>query len=210
MGDDGGACADSAVRSPPVDPPAVVAPRRRRRRTSGAAAALLGLFLLGGGATGVILVTSGQGRADAPPAAGRPVGAAPHDAPTGVLSAGGPTADPTAPGRASADPSVGSPSADPVSVVESYYALLPDDVGPAYAMLSPQAQQQSGGQGPYADFWADVEAVTLRDTRQISDSTVSTLVRVVQQDGTVTNELYRVVVVTGSDGRPLLQSFDRL
>jgi hypothetical protein len=99
---------------------------------------------------------------------------------------------------------------EPVSVLQNYYGLLPDDTDSAWQLLGPEAQSQSGGQSGYARFWAEMAAVSLQNVRQTSDDTVEGTVVYTRRDGGTSSEPYRFVLYTGSDGQTIIQSFSRL
>ena len=116
----------------------------------------------------------------------------------------------TTPAPTSAQPAPGGNVADPVGFVQGYYGLLPGQAGAAFALLSPQAQAQSGGAQGYANFWGGMSAVSLSDVRRTGTGTVNATVRFVRKDGTTTNEPYQFVVGADGGGKTILQSFSRV
>ncbi len=102
-----------------------------------------------------------------------------------------------------------APATDPVGFVQQYYGLLPGDTGSAFAMLGPAAQQQSGGRAGFDAFYARMSEVRFENARASGDDSVAGTVVFVQRGGATTTEPYRFRVATDSDGRTLIQSFNR-
>jgi eukaryotic-like serine/threonine-protein kinase len=180
----------------PAEPPP---PRRRTPVLIGAVVALLAI---GGGATAFALT-----RGPAPTATPPTVSAAPTAGTSSTASAVVPTtaAAPTA----APSPASGAVVTDPVAFIRSYYALLPGDPDAAFALLSPNAQRQSGGHDTFVRFYSGMSQVTVQDPKQTGDNTVSASIRFVRRDGSTSNESYRFVMSTGANGSTVMESFSR-
>jgi hypothetical protein len=96
-----------------------------------------------------------------------------------------------------------------VGFVRYYYSLLPDNASSAFALLSPQAQAESGGQQGYNNFYAGLQSVTLDNVQQTGADTVTATVRFTTDAGRTTNEAYQFVMGTAGDGSTIMQSFSR-
>jgi eukaryotic-like serine/threonine-protein kinase len=100
-------------------------------------------------------------------------------------------------------------SGEAVSFVQSYYALLPDDPDAAFALLSSQAQQASGGIDGYRGFYGGMSAVTVQNARETGQDQVSATIVFTRDDGSTSSEPYTFRVGTGEDGNRIIQSFSR-
>ncbi len=180
---------------PPAPPPAP----RRRRRTPLVLAAVLAVLVLGGGAAALALSRGGQAPAATPAVAAAPTSTS-APAPTTTVAA--PTTTVSGTPSATAAPN----GEDPVAFLQRYYALLPDNPDAAFALLSPNAQQQSGGRAGFTNFYASLAQVSLENPQRTGDNTVSARVRFVKKDGTTSNEAYRFVMTT-SNGTMLMDRF---
>ncbi|MGH3616187.1 MAG: protein kinase domain-containing protein [Pseudonocardia sp.] len=182
--------------------PATVAamPMARRlaavRRRTPIVVAVSALLFVVAGILGWVLLSDPAGSQDVPPVAqpttSAPVSPSPQTSPT-------PQPGPQPP------PAVSGP----VAFVQRYYALLPEDTDTAFAMLSPAAQQASGGGGKssYDAFYARMESVSLEDVRAVGANTVEARVVFDERDGPTTAENYRFVMSTGTDGVMIMASF---
>ncbi|MBN9758097.1 MULTISPECIES: serine/threonine-protein kinase [unclassified Pseudonocardia] len=174
----------------------------RGRRTPVVLGALAVLLVVGGGvAFGIYSTNQQQGTPPviaAPPTSGSPSpSATPTTTPAPTTSA---TPTPT--------PTTGTGQVqDPVSFVQNYYRMLPDDIDGAFAMLSPQAQAQSQGIQGFRSFYSTVRNVYAENLRNAGPNTVTATVVFMRNDGTTTRENYRFVVGTNSEGQEILQSF---
>jgi eukaryotic-like serine/threonine-protein kinase len=207
----------AAVDVPPApraQPPTLTnlpRPAPERRRRNGRAPLLLGvlaLLALGAGITAAILTadTGSQTPGAQPATTSAPAAAA--SAPTTTPA---PTPSPTpSPTQPSATTTPAAAPSDPVAFVQSYYALLPGNTDAAWALLSSEAQAESGSKGGYDSFWAGMRSVSLQDVRQVDETTVQGTVVFNRQDGSTSSEPYRFVLGTGSDGQTIIQSFNRL
>lgn len=102
-----------------------------------------------------------------------------------------------------------SGSGDIVSFVESYYALLPENIDAAWTRLSAQAQAQSGNRSGYERFWSGIRDVRFENGRDLGGGVVQGTVVFVRNDGTQTREPYRFVITGEGDNR-VIQTFTRL
>jgi hypothetical protein len=93
--------------------------------------------------------------------------------------------------------------------VEHYYSLLPGNTNAAWQLLSPQAQQASGGQTGFDNFYGGLRSVSLQNVRATGTNTVQATVVFVRNDGTSSTETYTFVTGTGSDGQTIMESFSR-
>ncbi len=98
-----------------------------------------------------------------------------------------------------------------VTFLQRYYGLLPGDVEAGFALLSPQAQRQSGGFEGYRDFYARMAAVEIVDgPRAVANQTVRATIRFEPKAGGRSDERYEFTVATGADGGLIIQTFRRL
>ena len=175
----------------PAEPPP---PRRRAPVLVGVVVALVAI---GGGAAAFALT-----RAPGVPTATPPsVTAAPTAGAPSTASA------PTTQAAPSAAPTSGAAVASPVAFVQRYYGLLPADPEAAFALLSPNAQRQSGGHDSFVRFYAGMSQVTVQDPKQTGGNTVSASIRFVRKDGSTSNETYRFVLSTAANGATVMESF---
>jgi len=84
------------------------------------------------------------------------------------------------------DTSTPANRAAPATFVEDYYAHLPDDTETAWALLSPDMQDEVGGYDSYAGFWRTISAVRVEDTTPVSASVVDVEVTYTSDRGTET------------------------
>ena len=52
-----------------------------------------------------------------------------------------------------------------------YYGLLPEDTDAAWALLTPELQEEIG-QGTFEGFWATIDNVSVEDTEEVGDGLV--------------------------------------
>ena len=179
---------------PDLAPPLVKPPGPPRRRAPVLIGAAVALLAIGGGAAAFALT-----RGPAVPAAAPPTVAA---APTAGAP---PTASAAAPTTAA--PTSVAAVTDPITFVRSYYALLPGNPEAAFALLSPNAQRASGGHDTFVRFYAGMSQVTVQDPKQTGENAVSASIRFVRKDGSTSNESYRFVMSTGTNGSTVMESF---
>ena len=97
---------------------------------------------------------------------------------------------------------------DPIAFVRSYYALLPGNPDAAFALLGPErAARSRAATTPSCASTRACPQVTVQDPKQTGDNTVSASVRFVRKDGTTSNESYRFVMSTGTNGSTVMESF---
>lgn len=70
--------------------------------------------------------------------------------------------------------------------MEDYYAHLPDDTETAWALLSPDMQDEVGGYDSYAGFWRTISAVRVEDTTPVGAKVVDVEVTYTSDRGTET------------------------
>ncbi|HEY0811645.1 MAG TPA: hypothetical protein VGE11_00065, partial [Pseudonocardia sp.] len=110
-------------------------------------------------------------------------------------------------GAAAAAPAVVT---DPVTFVQRYYALLPNNTDAAFALLGPRARSEAGGASGFISFYARMASVTLQNPRLVGANTVDGTVRFVQKNGIVSNEPYSFFLTTDGSGKMIIESFSRL
>ncbi|ANY05591.1 serine/threonine-protein kinase [Pseudonocardia sp. HH130630-07] len=191
-----------------VDAPAVPAPQvipgggdgarsggGGRRRLPAVLAAVAALLVIGGGVAYGVLSNQGQQSPVAAPTSEQ----APPPAPTTAPA-------PTTSGSATPTPGSGGVQ-DPVSFVQNYYRMLPENIDGAFALLSPQAQAQSRGIEEYRNFYSGLRTVYAENLRNDGPNAVTATVVFLRPDGSSSRENYRFVVGTDSSGQEILQSF---
>ncbi|WP_345425893.1 serine/threonine-protein kinase [Pseudonocardia xishanensis] len=192
---------------PVVGPPAPVSgggEPPRRRRLLPVLIALVALLVVGGGVLIGALRSGGSGTED--PVVAAPTTTVEAPAPT-TTTAPPPTTTPTRPPTTTTTPPPASGEA--VSFVQSYYALLPGNPDAAFALLSSQAQQASGGIDGYRSFYGGLSAVSAQNARAIGEDQVSATIVFTRRDGSSSSEPYTFRVGTGPDGNRIIQSFSR-
>ncbi|SFN86003.1 Serine/threonine protein kinase [Pseudonocardia ammonioxydans] len=207
---DSGAPAPAENGGTVVDAPAVPAPqvipgggnRRRggggRKRLPVVLAVVAALLVVGGGVAFGVL--SSQSAPPAPPVAAPPTTQAP--ATTAPPTTTTPTPTPT--------PTTGTGEVqDPVSFVQNYYRMLPGDIDGAFAKLSPQAQDASGGIDQFRSFYSQMRVVYAENLRNAGPNTVTATIVFMNNDGSESRENYRFVVGTNDQGQEILQSFSQ-
>jgi hypothetical protein len=211
----------TVAKAPATDPGPVTVTDARppearpaRRRIPILIGAVVALLVVGGGIVAAMLM-SGRGSG----AAGTPLVAAPVTtsqaapattvAPTVAPTTAAPTTATAAAPTTTRSPTPAAGVNDPVGFVRYYYSLLPDNASTAFALLSPQAQAESGGQQGYNNFYAGLQSVTLDNVQQTGADTVTATVRFTTDAGRTTNEAYQFVMGTAGDGSTIMQSFSR-
>jgi hypothetical protein len=112
------------------------------------------------------------------------------------------------PTQQAAPPPTPAPSEVATATVERYYQWLPGNTDASWALLSPQAQAQSGGPQAYETFWSGIRAVALKDVSSPNAGLVQATVVFTRTDGTTTKEPYQFRVVDNR-GDAVIQSFSR-
>jgi hypothetical protein len=192
-------------------------PARHRRRTV-AVAALAGVALAAGVGVAVATVApSGRPEAAAPPAVST---TSDPSGPTDPLVAGGDRggADPSTPSTPTTTPRVAAPlsptdpsaaaDVDPGAIVVNYYSSLPADIDGAWAVLSDEARDDSGGYDGYRRFWSGIQDVSANDV-EVDGSTVRADIEFTTSSGRTTRESYRFEVDRDDAGRLVIQRAQR-
>jgi hypothetical protein len=203
------------VAAPPPPPP-------RKRNLRPLLIALAVVLLAGIGALAALLNGAGGNGGNQPiPPAGPASASAPAVPPAGAPTttpAPSPTPSstprPTTSTAPTTAPSTTSGSAAPGSTestafVQRYYSLLPGNTDAAWQLLSPQAQQASGGRSGFDTFYGGLRSVSLQNVRSTGDNTVQATVVFMRNDGSSSSESYRFVTGTGADGQTIMESFSR-
>jgi hypothetical protein len=109
----------------------------------------------------------------------------------------------------SPEPTPQSAPSDPVGFVQNYYSLLPGNTAAAWNLLSPTAQDASGGRSGFESFYGRMQSVSLENIRQTGDDTVEATVVFAEQNGRTTREPYRFVISTDGNERTIMESFSK-
>ena len=104
---------------------------------------------------------------------------------------------PTQPTEGDASPDETAGSAE--QFVADYYALLPSDTGAAWALLSPEMQEEVGSIGDYEAFWTTVESVEVDETTSTARNVVEVTLTYVTSDGSE-QETRRIEVAEQAGG----------
>jgi hypothetical protein len=180
-------------------------------------AALAGVALAAGVGVAVATVAAPSGR---PEAAAPPAVTATSDpsGPTDPLVAGSDngggadTSTPTTTPRVAAPLSPIDPAAaadpDPGVIVVNYYSSLPGDIDGAWAVLSDEAREDSGGYDGYRRFWSGIRDVSATDV-DVDGSTVRADIEFTTSSGRTTRESYRFEVDRDDAGRLVIQRAQR-
>ncbi len=92
------------------------------------------------------------------------------------------------------------------NAVRDYYALLPDSLAEAWALMTPNAQNQGGGRDAYEGFWAGIKSVEVLST-SVAANQVTAVLRFTRDEGGTSTEQYRLTLVE-QDGQILIDSFE--
>ncbi|GAA4838930.1 hypothetical protein GCM10023201_30310 [Actinomycetospora corticicola] len=189
--------------------PSTRAAGRRRRRVLAVVAASAVVLAAGVGAA--------LAAADRPGTTPRPAIAAPATAPTTTEDApvtapstetvppvAGAPLSPGSPTTAEALPPDGDPDApvteeDTRATVTAYYASLPGDIPGAWALLSGDARQASGGYGGYQRFWSGITSVSAGDV-QVEGTSARAVLEFTTSSGRMTRETYSFEVDRNDQG----------
>jgi eukaryotic-like serine/threonine-protein kinase len=186
-----------------VDAPAEHTPDRPRRRGRLLPVAIVLLLLALVGVVGALVLSDED---DSTPTAADPVSTAapdddsdqqpepePESAPE-TEPEPAPEPDPAQePEPAEQDP----PAGDVEAFGESYYALLPEDVESAYALLS---SSYGSSLADYQAFWRTISAVAVRDVTAVDDTTVDVDLTYTSTDGAVEDETRRLFLEQTDEG----------
>jgi hypothetical protein len=132
---------------------------------------------------------SDKGSSSAPPSssAAEPSSASATPSASGTPS----TADP---GGTGAD----SPADSPAALVADYYELLPEDTDAAWAMLTPELQDEIG-EDSFRGFWATVDDLRVDDAEEVDDNLVQVTLTYTT-NGSSEQETRELAVVPADDG----------
>lgn len=194
-----------------------VRPRTRRRRVLAVAAASAVVLAAGVGAA---LAAADDARTPQATVTAAPAGPAVSttDAPLPAPStetvppvAGAPLS-PGSPAT-SAAPAGGDPDApvtedDTRRTVTAYYASLPGDIPGAWALLSGDAREASGGYGGYQRFWGGITSVSASDV-QVDGTSARAVLDFVTSSGRTSRETYTFEVDRNGDGALEIRSASR-
>jgi serine/threonine protein kinase len=126
-------------------------------------------------------------------------GSSADDSPDSQASGGSSSGGPASAAAPATEASSDEPTAaDYEAAVREYYGLLPDDVRSAWEMMTPNAQQKSGGAGTYKRFWKGVESVEVVSTDAQGARVEATITFVTKRDRTSTED-YRLTFVEQGD-----------
>lgn len=192
------------VQAPPASPPAPPpAPRRKRRRGAWIAAAVAAVLAVGlvlllvldpfGGDDGGTEAQESPTTSAAPSTTAEP---SPTEDEGGGTEASETTTDDSGPGD-------GEAAGDPVAAVNSFFALVPDDLEAAHALTSPDFQAEFPLER-FSGFWGDYADVQISNVQAEDETTALVDITYVEPNGTTSTERHRVTFVRGEDGRLLL------
>ncbi|MDD7964538.1 serine/threonine-protein kinase [Actinomycetospora lemnae] len=213
----------TAAASSPARPGFVTAPTRAvasgsdRRRPSrwsrprrATAVAAASAVVLAGGIGVAVAAGTGTGTVAAPAPAPVPTSAPPEPAPADPLGGTDPemptpsVAAPLSPN----DPSDLLSSGDPATVVVDYYAALPGNIDGAWAVLSDEARDESGGYEGYQRFWSSIREVRTSNV-SVRGDTVTADIEFTTERGRTSRENYRFEVDRDDDGQVRIQRAQR-
>ncbi|GAA4858150.1 protein kinase domain-containing protein [Actinomycetospora straminea] len=186
--------------------------RWSRPRRAAELAAASAVVLAGGIGVAIAAGTggdTGSGPVAAPTPAPVPT-SAPPEAPADPL--GGtdtelPTPSVAAP-LSPTDPSDPPSGGDPATVVVDYYAALPGNIDGAWAVLSDEARDESGGFEGYRRFWSGIREVRTSNVAVRGD-TVTADIEFTTERGRTSRENYRFEVDRDDDGQVRIQRAQR-
>ncbi|MGB3440276.1 MAG: serine/threonine-protein kinase [Actinophytocola sp.] len=115
-----------------------------------------------------------------------------------------PTAGSTPDEQAESEPT----AEDYEAAVQDYYDLLPDDVPSAWAMMTPNAQEKSGGARTYKKFWGGVKSVDVVSA-SASGAEVEATIEFVSKRNRTSTEDYQLTLVE-QDGELVIDNYQRL
>jgi len=115
------------------------------------------------------------------------------------------TTDPTT--TTSQDAPATPSAADYETAVRDYYALLPDNLEAAWALMTPRAQAAGGGGRAYQRFWKRIEAVEVLSTKAEGDRVAATVEFTTKEDQTST-EAYSLALIE-QNGQLMIDNFVR-
>ena len=189
----------------------------RRRRPRALAVAAASAVVLAAGVGAAVAAVDGPGGTPTSTIQAAPVTVTPTVALPTLPS----TPTETVPPVAGAPLSPGSPSTSPVAdpdapvseddvrrTVSAYYASLPGNIPSAWALLSEDAQDASGGYGGYQRFWGGISAVSAGDV-QVDGTSARSVLEFVTTSGRTSRETYTFEVDRKDDGQLEIRSAAR-
>ena len=194
----------------PAPAPAALPDEDDRGRRRGGLLVLAAVILLAALAGGVFLLLGGDdddpetatdGSSTAPSSQTTPSQRATRDAPAETeepveTATQEPEPEPSEePTETEEEPAV---AGDPAAFASGYYGLLPGDTASAYSLLSPDYQARTS-QDSYAGFWNTIDAVTVRGTEVVDETTVDVLITYTKDGGTE-DETRRLYLEPAGDG----------
>ena len=190
-------------------------PARRRRRVLAVAAASAVVLAAGIGAA--VAAVDGPGAAPTSTITAAPVTVTPTvalptlpAAPTETVPpvAGAPLSPGSPSTSAAADPDAPVSEDDVRRTVSAYYASLPANIPGAWALLSGDAQDASGGYGGYQRFWSGISSVSAGDV-QVDGTSARSVLEFVTTGGRTSRETYTFEVDRKDDGQLEIRSASR-
>jgi serine/threonine protein kinase len=100
------------------------------------------------------------------------------------------------------------PSQSPEQAVRDYYGLLPGNCEAAWALMTPSAQEKSGGWDSYNGFWSGLSSVQVTET-SAQGNEVTARIRYVSSGGVESSDTYRIMLVD-QGGKLMIDNFQRL
>jgi len=101
-----------------------------------------------------------------------------------------------------------APTQTPEQAVRDYYGLLPGNCEAAWALMTSNAQQKSGGWDTYNQFWNGLSSVQVEQT-SAQGNQVTARIRYVSTGGSDSADTYRIMLVDQS-GQLMIDNFQRM
>jgi eukaryotic-like serine/threonine-protein kinase len=101
-----------------------------------------------------------------------------------------------------------APTQTPEQAVRDYYGLLPGNCPAAWALMTSNAQQKSGGWDTYNQFWSGLSSVQVEET-SAQGNQVTARIRYVSSGGAQSADTYRLMLVD-QGGQLMIDNFQRL
>ena len=181
-------------------PPPASAPSTRRARVR--QAILTALAIIAAAAAGVLVATLLSNKSEGTTSQAPPGSSA---APTPISNQ---SATPTATAAAATRTAAQSPEANEQLVIR-FYQLLPEQLGQAWALFSPNAQSNTPGRYEgFAGWWNSIADVEASDVRSTDQNTVRVKVTYTLKDGRKADERWWFRVVA-RNGTLLIDAYDR-
>jgi serine/threonine protein kinase len=96
----------------------------------------------------------------------------------------------------------------PEQAVRDYYGLLPGNCEGAWALMTPNAQEKSGGWDTYNQFWNGLSSVQVEQT-SAQGNQVTARIRYVSTGGSDSADTYRIMLVD-QNGQLMIDNFQRM